>query len=132
MKRIFFIVSIFWIISNSFGQTQLELNEAQYKLYEKADKELNATYQKILSEYKEDTAFIKNLKKSQKLWIQFRDAEMNMKYPEREPGYYGSIQPLCSSIYLTELTQSRSMTLNIWLVGIDEGDACGGSVRTKE
>ena len=57
---------------------------------------------------------------------------MNMKYPEREPGYYGSIQRLCSSIYLTELTQSCFKTLNIWLDGIDEGDACGGSVRRKE
>jgi len=132
MKKVFFIVSIFWIVTNSYGQTQLELSESQFKLYEKADKELNFIYQKILKEYKADTAFIKNLKTAQKLWIQFRDAEMKMKYPEREPGYYGSIQPLCWSIYLTELTQSRSKTLNIWLDGIEEGDACGGTVKRKE
>jgi uncharacterized protein YecT (DUF1311 family) len=132
MKKVFFIVSIFWIVTNSYGQTQPELNESQFKLYEKAEKELNAIYQKILKEYKADTAFIKNLKTAQKLWIQFRDAEMKMKYPEREPGYYGSIQPLCWSIYLTELTQSRSKTLKIWLDGIEEGDACGGTVKRKE
>jgi uncharacterized protein YecT (DUF1311 family) len=132
MRGFFIVFSIFWIAANSFGQTQHELNEAQYKLYETADKELNAAYQKILKEYKEDTVFIMNLKKAQKLWIQFRDAEMKMKYPDREPGYYGSIQPLCWSIYLTELTKSRTQTLKIWIDGVEEGDACCGSVRTKE
>jgi uncharacterized protein YecT (DUF1311 family) len=83
---------IFCNFTISYGQTQSELNEAQFKLYEKADKELNTTYQKILRAYKDDTAFIMNLKSAQNLWIQFRDAEMKMKYPDREPGYYGSIQ----------------------------------------
>ncbi len=132
MKETFFIISLFWLITNSYGQTQLELNEAQFKLYKTADKELNSIYQTILQEYKEDTAFIMNLNKAQKLWIQFRDAEMKMKYPDRAPGYYGSIQPLCWYKYLTELTQSRTKTLKIWVEGIQEGDACGGSVRGKE
>jgi uncharacterized protein YecT (DUF1311 family) len=132
MKMIFTIFLIFWIVSNSYGQTQLELNEKQFKLYEKADKELNDTYQKILNDYKEDTAFLRNLKKAQKLWIQFRDAEMKMKYPDRDPGYYGSVQPMCWSLYLTELTQARTKTLKIWGEGIVEGDVCGGSVRIKE
>ncbi len=132
MIRVIIIFSIFWLVLNSYGQSQLELNEAQHKLYEKADKELNSTYQKILKEYKADTAFIMNLKMAQKLWIQFRDAEMKMKFPDREPGYYGSIQPLCRSIYLTELTQLRTKTLKIWIDGVEEGDACCGSVRTKE
>jgi uncharacterized protein YecT (DUF1311 family) len=132
MRRGIIIFLLYWIFTNSYGQTQLELYETQGKLYEKADKELNETYQKILKEYKTDTAFIMNLNKAQKLWIQFRDAEMKMKFPEREPGYYGSIQPLCWSIYLTELTKSRTQTLRIWIDGVEEGDSCGGSVRTKE
>lgn len=132
MRRVIYIFSIFWIVTNSYGQTQLELNEVQFKIYETADKELNDTYQKILKEYKTDTAFIINLKKAQKLWIQFRDAEMKMKFPDREPGYYGSVQPMCWSIYLTELTQLRTKTLKIWIDGVEEGDACCGSVRMKE
>jgi hypothetical protein len=38
------------------------MNEAEHKNFHKADKELNQVYQKILSEYKADSAFILNLK----------------------------------------------------------------------
>jgi hypothetical protein len=33
---------------------------------------------------------------------------------------------------LKELTEERIKKLNIWLVGIPEGDACNGSVKMKE
>lgn len=89
------------------------------------------TYKKILKEYSTDLVFIKNLKISQNLWIKFRDAEMNTKYPQREPGYYGSIQPTCWNMYMTELAQKRTKELRIWLIGIPEGDTCSGSVKMK-
>lgn len=38
------------------AQTQAEMNEAEYRRYVAADKELNDTYQKILKEYKSDRA----------------------------------------------------------------------------
>jgi uncharacterized protein YecT (DUF1311 family) len=130
--KFFLLITIFVLsIIHSFGQTQYELNQAEYKKCKEADKELNIVYQKILKEYKEDTTFIKNLKASQTIWIQFRDAEMKMKYPERGPGYYGSIQPLCQASYIAALTESRVKTLKIWLEGIEEGDGCAGSVKTK-
>jgi uncharacterized protein YecT (DUF1311 family) len=115
----------------SSAQTQVELNEQEHKRYLKTDSELNSIYQNILKEYASDTAFVKNLKVSQKLWIQFRDAEMKLKYPDREPGYYGSVQPMCWSIYLTQLTEDRIKTLKQWLDGIEEGDVCAGSTKTK-
>ena len=131
MKKILmhtlFLVSIIY----SFGQDQSGLNNGEQSQYLKTEKELNSVYQKILKEYKEDTAFIKNLKVSQRIWIQFRDAEMKMKYPDREPHYYGSVFPMCWSSYLTELTNNRIKTLKIWLEGIEEGDVCSGSTKTK-
>jgi uncharacterized protein YecT (DUF1311 family) len=78
-----------------------------------------------------DTIFIKNLKSSQRIWITFRDAELKMKYPEREPGWYGSIHPMCVSSYLAELTNERIKTLKEWIEGIEEGESCGGSIRLK-
>ena len=132
MKKTFIIISILCTAFSSFGQTQYELNESQHKRYLEADKELNLIYQRILKEYKEDTIFIKNLKSAQNIWIQFRDAEMKMKYPDREPGYYGSVQPMCWTIYLTEITKARSKTLKIWIDGIEEGDVCTGSVKRRE
>lgn len=133
MKKYLFL--LFLIISKNFlfAQNQLEINQKANKDYLKTDKELNLIYQKILKDYKDDKVFIKNLKIAQKAWIQFRDAaEMKMKFPDREEGYYGSIQPLCWNNYLEFLTKERIKTLQVWLTGIDEGDACNGTVKNKE
>ena len=127
LSSIFFLV----MINLCFGQTQLELNQSSHKDFQKADKELNTVYQQILKEYQSDTVFIKNFKKAQKIWIQFRDAEMNAKYPERPDGYYGSVQPMCWNNYLAGLTEERTKSLKIWLTGIEEEDACQGSVKRK-
>jgi len=131
MQKIIVVSLLLLLVTFSSAQTQVELNEQEHKRYLKTDSELNSIYQNILKEYASDTAFVKNLKVSQKLWIQFRDAEMKMKYPDREPGYYGSVQPMCWSIYLTQLTEDRIKTLKQWLDGIEEGDVCAGSTKTK-
>src|SRR4051812_9935524 len=86
--------------TNSFAQTQAEMNKQAYDSLQNADKELNDVYNKILSDYKLDTGFVKNLKKSQGIWIKFRDAELLMKYPEKNTSYYGSIYPVCRASYL--------------------------------
>jgi uncharacterized protein YecT (DUF1311 family) len=103
----------------------------QYDSYKKTDKKLNEVYQAILKAYKSDTEFIKNLRASQRIWITFRDAEVKVKFPDREDGYYGSIHPLCVSLYLEDLTQDRISTLNLWLKGSEEGDGCSGSINVK-
>jgi uncharacterized protein YecT (DUF1311 family) len=114
-----------------FAQTQLEMNQAAGVEFQKADKELNTVYQKIIKEYSADTLFIKNLRASQRIWIQFRDAEILVKFPETDPGYYGSIFPVCYSNYKTELTQARITTLKQWIDGVKEGDVCAGSIKVK-
>lgn len=116
---------------NCFSQTQAEMNQKAYDIYDKADKNLNTVYQQILIKYKSNKLFVENLKKSQRIWITFRDAEMDTKYPNYPNYYYGSIQPTCRAIYLTELTESRIKNLTIWLNGIEEGDVCSGSVKTN-
>ena len=128
MKGIIFTLFLLTSVG-VFSQTQTEMNIEASNAYKKSDQKLNAVYQKILSEYKDDKVFIKNLKTAQRLWIQFRDAEMKAKFPDREAGYYGSIQPLCWFNYLQELTEERTRKLNTWLQGGEEGDVYGGSVK---
>jgi len=113
------------------AQTQGDLNEQTAAEFHAADKELNSIYQKILEEYVDDEAFIANLKEAQRCWIAFRDAQLKMKYPDREPGYYGSILPSCEAMYLAELTQERIKALQVWIEGVQEGDGCAGTVRIK-
>ena len=126
------IVTLLCLLSIlSTSQTQLKMNKDAANEGQRADVQLNLVYQSILKEYKDDKVFIINLKIAQRLWIQFRDAELKARYPDREQGYYGSIQPMCWSSYLNELTEERTKRLKIWLVGINEGDGCTGSVKTN-
>ncbi|MFA9186895.1 lysozyme inhibitor LprI family protein [Flavobacterium sp. FBOR7N2.3] len=130
MNKIFLLLLLIFSL-NCFSQTQAEMNQEAYASYDKADKKLNTVYQKILVKYKTDKLFVTNLKKSQRIWISFRDAEMNMKYPNYPKQNYGSIYPTCRAVYLTELTENRIKTLTTWLNGINEGDTCAGSVKTN-
>lgn len=114
------------------AQTQNKINQDAAESYRQADQELDKVYGQILNEYKTDTTFIQNLKKSQRIWIKFRDAELKMKYPDRGPGHYGSIQPTCVAMYLEKLTKERIETLKQWTEGIEEGDLCTGSIKFKE
>lgn len=116
----------------AFSQTQMEMNKQAIKSLEKTNKELDEIYQQILIEYKTDTVFIKNLKASQKIWVTFREAELNVKYPDMEHRFYGSILPVCTAHYMEKLTRDRINTLKIWLDGYIEGDACNGSVKRKD
>ena len=116
----------------SFSQTQSEMNKESNNEYKKADIELNNVYQKILSEYKSDSIFINRLKKTQRIWITYRDAELEMKFPaENKQTEYGSVYPMCVSLFLKELTKNRIEHLKVWLNGIEEGDVCVGSVKSK-
>ena len=130
MKHIFLI---FLITCNfCFGQTQSEMNQDANNDYNKVDKELNAVYNKILKDYKDDKKFLAKLKIAQKAWIAFRDAEMNALFPEENKQFeYGSVFPMCWSMTLTELTKERTKKLKIWANGIEEGDACSGSIKIK-
>jgi uncharacterized protein YecT (DUF1311 family) len=100
--------------------------------YKKSDIELNSVYQKILTEYKSDSTFIDRLKKTQRIWIAYRDSELEMKFPaENKQAEYGSFYPMCVSLFLKELTEERTEKLRVWLNGIEEGDMCSGSVKTN-
>lgn len=131
MKKLLILTVFILSLSFSYGQTQAEMNQESYTEYQKSENEINLVYQRILKEYKADTTFINNLRIAQRLWIKFRDAEVKAMYPDREEGYYGSIHSLCVSGYMKELTDERTKKLKIWLVGIEEGDVCSGSVKTK-
>lgn len=127
MKRTFTLI-ILLLSLNSFSQTQAEMNQQAYDDFHESDDTLNEIYQAILSDYKNDTLFINNLKKSQRIWIEFRDAEMEMKYPQYSDKFYGSIHPLCRATYLKELTDNRIQTLLNWVRGT-EGEVCNGSIK---
>lgn len=126
------LLTIILVVLASYSasaQSQTAMNMKAYADYQKADKELNVVYQKILKEYGSQPIFIKKLKVAQRIWVQLRDAELGAKYPES--GTYGSAAPMCESIYLETLTRDRIKFLRVWLTGIPEGDICTGSVKSS-
>lgn len=131
MKKLKIFITLIFSL-NCIAQTQSEINNEAYLDFKKSDEKLNQVYKTILFKYKSDYVFLKSLKKSQRLWIQFRDAEMEMKYPNYKNRRYGSIHPTCRSLYLKELTDTRIKTLNEWVCGIEEGNVCAGSVKIIE
>jgi uncharacterized protein YecT (DUF1311 family) len=133
MKRTVIIFAIFALSAAPVAraQTQGEMNTQTAGEFEAADRQLNSIYQKILAEYADDEPFLASLKEAQRCWIAFRDAQLKMKYPDREPGHYGSIQPVCEAMYLTELTNDRIKALRAWIDGVEEGNVCAGTVRIK-
>lgn len=133
MKNTLTMLAIFTLLAAPLAQaqTQGEMNDEAAAEFKDADEQLNSIYQTILSDYADDEVFIASLKEAQRCWIAFRDAQLKMKYPEREPGYYGSIQPVCEANYLAELTQDRIRALQVWIDGVEEGNMCAGTVRIK-
>jgi DNA phosphorothioation-dependent restriction protein DptG len=116
----------------SFAQKQSDMSEESGVSYNNVDARLNNVYQQILKLYGKNPLFIKNLKVAQRLWVQFRDAQLAMKFPERGNGYYGSVLPMCQAIYLKELTERRVAELEVWLVKREEGDVCNGTIGEYE
>ncbi|MEQ8239286.1 MAG: lysozyme inhibitor LprI family protein [Cyclobacteriaceae bacterium] len=132
MRDIFATILLtFFIGVTANCQTQAEMNREAAEDYKKADAELNKVYQRVIQKYGDDPTFLDALRTSQRNWITFRDSELKMKYPDREAGWYGSIHPMCVSNYMAELTNERTAKLTTWLAGIEEGDACTGSVKTR-
>ncbi|MGB0788594.1 MAG: lysozyme inhibitor LprI family protein, partial [Marinirhabdus sp.] len=131
MKNLLVLI-ILTLSFTCFSQTQAEMNKGAYVEFSKSNKQLHEIYRAILSEYKPDSIFVENLKKSQRIWIQFRDAEMELKYPNYSDKIYGSVHPTCRAFYLKELTDKRIETLKEWVSRTENGDVCNGSVKIIE
>ena len=129
--KIYTILFFLFLGLKGLGQTQLEMNESAQAKFDQADKQLNLVYKKILTNYSNDTNFIIQLKASQRIWIQFRDAEMKMKFPDKDQSNYGSVFPLWWFAYKEELTAERTKKLKQWLTGVKGGDVCSGSIKTR-
>jgi uncharacterized protein YecT (DUF1311 family) len=133
MKALVLILLVFCSFSQlSFAQTQSDMNEESSRSYKEVDASLNNVYKQILKLYDKNPLFIKNLKGAQRQWVQFRDAQLSMKFPKRRNGYYGSALPICQAIYLKELTELRVKELDVWLVKGEEGDVCNGTIGEFE
>jgi len=121
------------LVSSAHAQTQLATNESACAAFSQADKALNSTYQQVLARYKSDPVFIAKLKTTQRAWLKYRDAQLDMRYPDfttspQALSNYGTALPMCLCTVQADMTQARVAQLRLWLNG-QEGDVCNGSIR---
>ena len=116
--------------SSGTEQNQMELNKQACDEYKKVDAEMNRVYQAVLRDYAGDRAFIASLRKAQLAWISYRDAHIGSIYPGAA-SEYGSINPMCRCQQLADITEERTKRLKQWVDGVEEGDVCAGSVKTR-
>lgn len=112
------------------AQNQMQLNKEACDEFKKSDAEMNAVYLRIRRDYRQNREFIAALKQAQLAWIRFRDAHLASLFPG-DASQYGSINTMCRCTNLAEITKARTQVLNQWVEGIEEGDVCAGSVKTK-
>ena len=115
--------------------TQLAIDACAGADFGKADAELNSVWKSILAKYKDQPQFLDKLKAAQRLWLQFRDAELEAQYPlakgQDARTQYGSMYPTCYSGAKAKLTRQRTEQLKAWLDGAQEGDSCSGSIKNS-
>lgn len=93
------------------GQSQAEMNTAAAESFKKADKELNEVYAKVLGVMDDEAK--ERLKKSQRAWIAFRDAEAAFRADAAARG--GSMWPLIHEGTRGKLTGERVRRLREYL-----------------
>ncbi|MFC0178940.1 lysozyme inhibitor LprI family protein [Thorsellia kenyensis] len=129
-KTFYFLIALLFLSSlnvqaeiNCDDDTKpIYMNECANMQFKEADAELNQLYSIIVSRLKTsdamqdnehnrgmaDVSLLDKLKKSQRLWIQFRDAECKIA---AHSVYGGSIEPVIYSECLTKITQKRNEEL---------------------
>jgi uncharacterized protein YecT (DUF1311 family) len=117
---------------NQRGADQYYRNE----LYD-ADFKLNKIYKEVLDIYKEDSLFIKKLKVAQRAWIVFRDAHLNSLYSIVQDTLLASGYGFtdCISSALTDIIETRTDQLKVWLEGFNEKLKCPdghSNLKSKE
>ena len=93
---------------------QGQMNQCAEDEWKEADKALNKTYEALIKKAKGNQLYIMKLRKSQRLWIRFRDAELDMIFPcdhEDRQRCWGSMVGMLYPRAKKELTLERTHRL---------------------
>jgi uncharacterized protein YecT (DUF1311 family) len=105
------------------ASTQLAMNQCATQEVQEADVDLNKTYERFISKYADDPEKVARIKKAQRAWVAFRDAEVEALFAESDRPGRGSVWPMCRSLELAKLTADRTKQLKA-ILEAREGDVC--------
>ena len=127
------IVAVFQEPALTFDRAQRRVQEDPCETVRCAEAELDRIYSQILERYRDDTLFIAKLEVAEKAWRTFRDAHLESLFPaEPKPEVYGSAYRYCHCRVLAAMTRARITQLIRWVQGVEEGEVCSGSMKTRE
>lgn len=114
------------------ANTQLAMNRCHGVTLNNANTELKSVLTAIHTAYQTKPEFLAKLSASQHAWQQSLQADLAMKFPLADKQQkYGSVYPMCASGFATRLTLQRIELLKQWLIGVQEGEVCSGSVMNR-
>ncbi len=133
MKKRIFIISAFILSSVTLlAQTQMEMNQSSYTEFKKTETSREKTISKIKTLYSDNAKFLIAFSEAEKSWEKYRDSYLEMMFPgENKKELYGSVYPMIYSQQKTRVTRQHIEELQIWLIGIEEGDMGWGSVMLE-
>lgn len=119
--------------SEAFAE-QRKMNGDAYREMVARTKLMDSVFAEILSQYKDDSLFVRKMKYAQALWVRSLEADMDAIYPhvKNKLSYYGDVQPLCEYNIRSTFINRRISFLLTWLKGFPEGQCCGGSVKINK
>jgi uncharacterized protein YecT (DUF1311 family) len=107
MKKILLFLSLIFPLAILYPQ-----NYGDCRTYfEKSDRNLNDIYRELITANGSNTPFINNLRNSQRAWIQFRDAQLTLIYPEHASIEKKDSLSASELLYLAHLTDNRTKVL---------------------
>lgn len=96
---------------------------------ETPDQTLNRVYTDVQARHAGNPVFLDRLKKAQRAWLRWRDAEVAAMYPDLADG---TVTPGCAADFRAQLTQERIVRLKRWVDGVAEGEVCAGTLPHKQ
>lgn len=110
-RRAALLVWLLIPIAEIHAQTQAAMNAQAHAEFEKADADLNKTYDAVLAKLP-DAGSKQKLKESQRAWLAFRDAEAAFAADQARGG---SMAPTIRYGTMTQLTRQRIKQLKLHL-----------------
>ncbi len=110
----------------------VENNRSSCSDYLKLKKDMEDLVKKINVEYRKDGDFLAKFQKAQAIWVAYRDAQIDMIFPEADKSMYGASYASCRCNWLIDMTIQRYDLLLRWISNFDDGDTCNGSVNSKK
>ncbi len=137
MGRIFMLLFILFMgASNSSAQSagaaKIDQSRNSCSDYLKAKKGLDDMVKNIQEEYAKYPLFLKKFQKAQDEWVSYREAQLEMIFPEADKGEYGSLYPTCRCNWLVGFTNERLDFLVKFVANTNDGESCGGAVNSKK